>query len=139
MHHRQFDGGYLLRFEKGESVTDVFHAFLKEKGVEFGYFSAIGPLQGATFGFYRLDIKDYVRHEIREEVEVASWSGNVSLRDGEPYAHTHAVFGKMDGTTLGGHVFDAVVGATLELVLNVLPGTVERRMDEEIGLALLCP
>ena len=136
---REFDSGFMIRFERGESVMDVFHAFLNERGIAFGYFSAIGALQHATFGFYRLDVKDYLWHEINEDVEVASWSGNVSLRNGEPFAHTHAVFGKIDGTTLGGHVRDAVTGATLELVLHVLPGELHREMDDTMGLPLLCP
>ncbi len=136
---REFEGGYVIRFERGESAMDEFHSFLKDRGVEFGYFSAIGALESAAFGLYRLDIKDYLWHEIAEEMEVCAWSGNVSIRDGEPFAHTHAVFGKIDGSTVGGHVRDAVVGATLELVLNVLPGRMERQMDDSIGLALLCP
>lgn len=138
MQYREFDGGAIIRFERGESVMDVFHSFLAEKGIEFGYFSAIGAVEHATVGCYRLDVKEYIWHEIDEDVEVASWSGNVALRDGAPWAHTHAVFAKMDGTTLGGHVRDARVGATLELVLNALPGALERQMDAGVGLALLC-
>ena len=139
MRYREFDGGFVIRFERGESVLDLFHAFLAEREIRFGYFSAIGAVGHVTFGYYRLDTQSYIWHEVDEDVEVASWSGNVSIRDGAPWAHTHAVFGKMDGSTLGGHVRDAIVGATLELVLNVLPGRMDRELDPAIGLALMCP
>ncbi len=139
MQYREYDGGYLLRFQRGENTTEVFHEFLKSKGIEFGAFSAIGAVSHAVFGFYRLDIKEYVWNELREDAEVVAWSGNVSIRDGEPWAHTHAVFARMDGSTVGGHVREATVGGTLELVLDVLPGRIERRKDEDTGLALLCP
>jgi uncharacterized protein len=136
--YREFQGGYSIRFERGEKVLEMFHAFLKERGVEWGHFSALGALESLELGFYRLATKEWApRHFLSEELEVCSWSGNVAIRDGEPWAHTHAVVGRDDGTTLGGHVFEATVGATLELVLIVLPGRMEREWDPEIGLELL--
>jgi predicted DNA-binding protein with PD1-like motif len=137
--YREYEGGALLRFERGESVMVVFHWFLRERGVELGHFSGIGAVSRATYGYYRLEEREYTWHEIDEDVEVISWAGNVALRDGRPWAHTHATFGMADGSTVGGHVRDAVVGATLELFLTILPGRLERRMDPQVGIALLDP
>jgi uncharacterized protein len=134
---RKFEGGYQIRFERGERVLETFHTFLAEQRVGWGWFSALGAIEAVEFGFYRLATKEYKRHSFSEELEVCSWSGNVALRDGKPWAHTHAIFGRLDGSTLGGHVFEATVSVTLELILTVLPGHLRREMDPDIGLELL--
>ena len=45
--------------------------------------------------------------------------------------------GDEEGRVFGGHLNKAVISATCELVVQVLDGTVERRMDSEIGLYLM--
>ena len=40
------------------------------------------------------------------------------------------------GRVVGGHLNRAVISATCELFVRTLPGTVERRLDEETGLNL---
>jgi uncharacterized protein len=138
--YEEFEGGYHIRFERGERVLEKFHEFLEERGVEWGHFSALGALEEVEFGFFRVTRKDWTaRRKVFEELEVCSWSGNVALLDGKPWAHTHGVFGREDGSTFGGHVFEASAGATLELVLTVLPGRMKREMDDQVGLALLRP
>ena len=61
----------------------------------------------------------------------------LTTKAGEPYGHFHMSFGDGQGRVFGGHLNRAVVSATCELVLQVLEGTVERAMDEEIGLNLM--
>ena len=44
--------------------------------------------------------------------------------------------GDSKGAVFGGHLNSATVSATCEMVIRVLDGTVERRLDPEIGLNL---
>ena len=71
------------------------------------------------------------------DFEIVSLHGTLTTKDGEPYGHFHMSFGDGQGRVFGGHLNRAVVSATCELVLQVLEGTVERAMDEEIGLNLM--
>ena len=137
MFWKQFDSGYQISFEQDEPWPDTFHAFLSIQGIEWGYFFALGAVQGVKFGFYPLSTKHWDEHQVFEELEVCSWTGNVAVRQGKPFAHTHAVLGRKDGSTFGGHVVKATIGATLELVLIALPGRVERQENREIDLWLL--
>jgi len=59
------------------------------------------------------------------------------LTDGEPKIHAHVVVGKKDGTAHGGHILEARVWPTLELVLTQSPRTLARRSDPVSGLALI--
>ena len=54
----------------------------------------------------------------------------------ESVVHVHVTLVKRDGSTIGGHVTSLVVGATLEIDLEVLPGTLRRQLDPEVGLRL---
>jgi uncharacterized protein len=137
MFWKRLENDYQLSFELGEPWPATFDGFLVEHGIEWGSFSALGAVQRVRFGFYPLSTKQWDEHQVFEELEVCSWTGNVAVRDGKPFAHTHAVFGRKDGSTFGGHVLEATIGATLELVLAVLSGRVERQRDSDLGLWLL--
>jgi predicted DNA-binding protein with PD1-like motif len=62
---------------------------------------------------------------------------NVALKDGESQVHAHVVLGRSDGTTRGGHLLRAHVWPTLEAVLVESPDHLQKRTDEETGLALI--
>ena len=74
---------------------------------------------------------------MREQVEVVSLIGDVALDESEPKVHAHVVVGKSDGTAYGGHLLEAYVRPTLEVVLVESPAHLRRRVDRESGLALI--
>jgi predicted DNA-binding protein with PD1-like motif len=47
------------------------------------------------------------------------------------------VIGKADGTAHGGHLLEAHVRPTLEVIVTESPAHLHRRSDPETGLALL--
>ena len=51
--------------------------------------------------------------------------------------HAHVVVGRPDGSTRGGHLMQAHVWPTLEVVLSETADYLRRRHDEETGLALI--
>jgi uncharacterized protein len=53
--------------------------------------------------------------------------------------HTHMVAGLSDGTTKGGHVLDAHVSPTLEVIVAVDPIAMHIRFDPETDLTLIDP
>ena len=63
--------------------------------------------------------------------------GNVALVGDEPKVHAHVVVGKRDGTAHGGHLLEASVWPTLEVILVESPEHLRRKMDKETGLALI--
>ena len=56
---------------------------------------------------------------------------------GEPKIHAHVVLGKADGVALGGHLLEAQVRPTLEVMLVESPKHLQRQHDQESGLALI--
>ena len=67
-------------------------------------------------------------------LEMTALCGSVSQQNGQPYLHLHITLADGHANAFGGHLKSAVVGATAELFLTVLPGTIDRTFDENTGL-----
>ena len=126
-----------LIFDKGDEVVSTLQKFAGEHNLTASRFTAIGALQGAELGYFDWDRKDYDRIPVREQVEVLSLSGDIALFRGKPRVHAHAVLGRRDGSCVGGHLLEATVRPTLEVLLIESPGYLNKTCDAETGLALI--
>ena len=128
---------FALIYEKGDDVLPELTAFARTQRLSGSHFTAIGAFSDVTLGFFDRQRKDYRKIIIAEQVEVLSLVGDVALENGEPKIHAHVVVGKADGTAHGGHLLQARVWPTLELILEESPTHLRRRFDSTAGLALI--
>ena len=126
-----------LVFDPGDEPMQGLLEFAKHERLTAGHFTAIGAFEEVTLGYFDWSRKDYTRIEIREQVEVLSLVGDVTVEDGAPKVHAHVVVGKRDGTAHGGHLLEARVRPTLEVILIQPPGHLRRRFDPGSKLALI--
>jgi predicted DNA-binding protein with PD1-like motif len=129
---------FAVVFEAGEEVMSGLLQFATEHNLAGAHFTAIGAFERVTLGFFEMQKKDYKRIPINEQVELMSLVGNIA-RDGkgEPKVHAHVVVGKADGTAHGGHLLDAYVRPTLEVVIVESASHLCRIARPELGVALL--
>ncbi len=129
---------FALIYETGDEVTSGLMDFAKEHKPRSAHFTAIGAFRDAVLAYYDWSAKKYVDIPLEEQVEVLILSGDISWKDGgEPVIHAHAVVGRRDGSTRGGHVKKAHVRPTLELILVEYPTYLDKKYDPESGLALI--
>jgi uncharacterized protein len=129
---------FALVFDKGDEVVSGLTEFARAHRLSASRFTAIGAFRNVTVGYFLPDQKEYRRIPIQEQVEVLSLVGDVTLDEhGEPTVHAHAVVGKSDGSAHGGHLLEAHVSPTLEVVVEEAPGHLARRLDPETGLAVI--
>jgi predicted DNA-binding protein with PD1-like motif len=128
---------HVLVFDKGDEVVENLTRFASEQGLTSGHFTAIGAFSDVTLGFFDPETKEYERIKLDEQVEALSLVGDVSLEGEERRIHAHVVVGKRDGRAYGGHLLQAHVWPTLEVVLTESPAHLRRRLDEETGLPLI--
>ena len=70
--------------------------------------------------------------------EVLSAIGDVAIGDdGKASLHMHIVLGLSDGSTRGGHLLEATVRPTLEVVLTETPLKLRRKKRADLGIALI--
>jgi uncharacterized protein len=131
----------LIQDREGERtwavVFEGLRAFAREANLLGSHFTAIGAFSDCVLGFFDPEKKEYARIPVREQVEVLSLLGNVAVHDDMPKIHAHVVVGKRDGTAHGGHLLEARVRPTLEVIVVESPRHLERRTDAQTGLALL--
>jgi uncharacterized protein len=129
---------YAVILSTGDEVKSSLLAFAKEQHLAGSHFTAIGAFSDATLGYFDWQRKEYKKIPIREQVEVLSFLGDIALKDnGEPELHAHVVVGKADGTAHGGHLLEAHVRPTLEVILVETPKHLQRKYDPESRLALI--
>ena len=137
MHYRavETESEYVARLETGADWRAEIERLAAEVEADAGWFTALGAVQDAELWFYDQDDLEYYPIEFDEPLEVASCVGNISLLDGERFAHTHAVLSRPDGETLAGHLNAATVFAG-EVHLRVFAEPLEREHDETTDLDL---
>ena len=135
--HDDGEKTFAIIFDKGDEVASGLLAFAKENKLSASHFTAIGAFERVTLGFFERERKDYKRITIDEQVEVLSLIGDVALDEDEPKVHAHVVVGKADGTAHGGHLLEARVWPTLEVILVESPEHLRRKVDKKTGLALI--
>ena len=128
---------FVLIFNTGDQVVAGLKAFAEEEHLAASHFTAIGAFKDVILGYFDWEKKDYLKIPVHEQVEVLSLVGDVTVNDGKPNIHAHVVLGKRDGSTCGGHLIEAQVRPTLEVILTESPAHLERRFDKEAGLALI--
>jgi predicted DNA-binding protein with PD1-like motif len=114
-------------------------AFARKHGLVAGHLTGIGAISDAVIGYFDPDKKAYLRIHEKGQAELLSLTGNLALSDKEPFFHIHVALGMRDGSTRGGHLFEARVRPTVELALTTYSKPVRRKLDTDTELALLDP
>jgi uncharacterized protein len=128
---------FILVFDKNDEVMSELSAFARAQSLSAAHFTGIGAFRDVMLGYFERERKRYRKIPVREQVEVLSLIGDVALDGADPKIHAHVVVGKSDGTAHGGHLLEARVWPTLEVVLAESPRHLRKRIDPETGLALI--
>jgi uncharacterized protein len=128
---------HLLRLPTGADIVTEITRFCEERGIEAAWLTYLGAVRRAALRYYDQDALEYRDFTIDRRLEVLSGVGNISLLDGAPFLHTHAVFGDEQGRAYGGHLAVGCEVWALEVRLEELIGDPPVRLpDEATGLSL---
>lgn len=125
------------RFPTGADLLKSVQDLLQREEVCAGQISIIGALRKSNLGWYDDAQGQYHTFEEERLAELLHCTGNVSLLDGAPFPHLHAVLSIHDQSTFGGHVFEGCEVYVAEYQVTVYEGVpLERVPDEATGLKL---
>lgn len=106
-----------LDFTRGDEIMSGITELAQRHGIAAGYVTGLGGLSGAVLGWGNPEVGGIKKIPVAQQSELASLVGDISLRDGKPHVHAHAVLALSDGSTRGGHVVEAHVSPVAEVVV----------------------
>ena len=136
MDYRRFGKTIVMRIDKGEEILTQLKAMALKENVQLASVRALGATNDFTVGVFKVEEKKYYANHFTGDFEIVSLTGTISTMNGEYYAHLHMSAGDAQGRVFGGHLNEAIISATCEMVVEVIDGQVDRAFSEEVGLNL---
>ena len=127
MEYKRFDNHIIARIDKGEEILAQLRVIAEREHIRLASVSALGATDDFTVGVFKTDEQKYYANHFTGSFEIVSLTGTITTMDGAFYAHLHMSAGNERGEVFGGHLNEAHISATCEMVLTVIDGAVERR------------
>lgn len=124
--------------EKGADLYNTITRIIHENQIRIGRVTAMGAVQSARLAFYDQKGLQYRELSFDEPLEIVSLYGNISIKDGSPFAHIHVSLSDRHGATHGGHLLpDHTPVFACEVIIEEFDGEdLVRKAEKETGLAL---
>lgn len=132
MEYFRFGDKLLVRIDRGEEIISNLMDVVKKENISLASVSALGAVGYFKVGVYSVEEKKYYSNEFNGEYEITSLYGTVTTMNDLPYIHLHFSAADNTGAVVGGHLNEAVVCATCEMVIDVINGKIDRFKDEEV-------
>ncbi len=136
MQYKKFSDVYFVRLERGEEILSSLSALAEKENIALASVSGLGAIDRFTAGVFFPQEKVYRKNDFHGNFEITSLTGTITRMDGKPYLHLHISAGNEYGKVMGGHLNEAHVSATCEVVVRTVQGEVGRAFSTDIGLNL---
>lgn len=134
MEYRKFGDTYIVRFDRGEEILSALTDLCGRESIRLASVEGLGAVDHAVVSVYDVPTRTFFKKEFNEPMEMSNLCGTVSRKDGEVYIHLHVTLCDASLLAHGGHANELRVAGTCEMVMRTIPGEVDHRLDETIGL-----
>ncbi len=128
----------ICRLPVGSDLLEGINLVAAKAGFKTATVQFIGAVRKAVVQAYDERVGEYISTHLEGPLEILSGSGNISLKDGEPFAHIHVVLGDLAGKCFGGHLAAGAEVFIAEVILTEIAADspLERKQDDQTGLAV---
>ena len=134
MEYKKVKNHIIIRLDVGEEIISSIMNILKNEKISFASITGIGATNGFTIGTYDVTNQLYKKSNYKGVYEIVSHLGNTSTMNNEPYIHIHMSAADKNNNVVGGHLNEAYISATAEIVLEIIEANVDRIKDPNTGL-----
>lgn len=134
MEYSRFGNQIVVRLDQGDEISASVLKIAEAEDISLASVSGIGATNDIDVGVYDIDAKEYTRYTFRGTHEITSLIGNLTRKDGKPYAHMHVTLAGDGGKIVGGHLLRGVIVLTSEIFITVVDGKAERKYDAGLGI-----
>lgn len=126
----------IARLDHGMDIVSQITDLSKNEEIGAALLGAVGALMQAELAYYDQTSHKYHKIAIDKPVELVSCSGNISIRDDQPFVHAHASLADSEGRVWGGHMIGGKVFAAEIFIQELLGEPLKRKYDSITGLYL---
>lgn len=137
MEYKHLGNQYFIRINPNQPLISTLKEFCLAKNITLGTISGIGSLKSATLAFFNPETKKYQEKTFKEPLEMANLIGNITMKGNEPILHLHTTLAGDNYKALAGHLVEAKISLTAEVVIEPVKGKIEKAFDKETGLNLM--
>lgn len=134
MEYKRINDTIILRLDPEEEICDSVLRVAAKEQITAAEITGIGAAKSFSIGAFDPSEKRYYENCFEGSYEITSLLGTLTTKEGAPYLHLHMTAGDRSGMVFGGHLTNAVIGVTAEIVIRTIPGTVERCLNPAIGV-----
>jgi hypothetical protein len=137
MEYRTFGSKTVLRLDEGEEIVSSITAVCKQEHITAATVSGIGFTTEMKVRIYDKDRDEFLFQTLTGSMEITSLTGNVLEADNGLFTHLHIMAADRTMSIRGGHLVSCVIGATGEIVIEALDGTVTRGESDDFRLGTM--
>ena len=138
MNYRKVNDKIFVSLETGDLINESMRQIAVEENISNAWINGIGAINNVEVGYIDVENKKYKKRNFDEHYELLSLIGNITYKDGVPFVHNHVTFSDTEYNVFGGHLFDAKITATGEIVLSLAGSKIDREYNENIGIHTWC-
>ena len=131
-------GKIFITLNRGDKINESLQNVAVKENLESGWIQGIGAMEDILVGYYDYPTRTYLEKSFDDEYELTGLTGNITLKDGIQFIHSHVTFSDKSFQVFGGHLFDATITAAGEFVIFPADLSIHRKFNDKIGLALWC-
>ena len=136
MEYKRFGQQIVVRLDRGEEILEQLAVVAEKEKIQLASISALGATDDFTLGVFNVAEKKYYKNHFTFPAEITALVGSLSTMDGKCYAHLHLTAADATGKAYGGHLNEARISATCEMIITLIDGHVGRSFSQEIGIPL---
>ena len=137
MEYKRIENKIVFRLEMGDRLMESAQKIAATENVKLASINGIGACSKIEMGYIDLSIKEYIFKTFEGNMEILHATGNITLKDGEPFPHIHISVSNDECKAFGGHLNEATISATFEGVMQIIDHEIHREFNEDLGLALM--
>lgn len=128
---------HVFRIKPAQELASEIARYCRQNGISSGVvIGIIGSVESARLNFLRELPGKYETKEYKGPLEIVCAQGSVALKDAELITHVHIQLAGPDGCR-GGHLVEAKIFSTAEVVIAELDYQLRRYADSYTGLSEL--
>jgi hypothetical protein len=144
MKYKKINNYWVIVLARGEKIVETLIEFCRKEKIKSGYFNAIGAINKVELAHFNPVEQEYLSKHMTGALEIVSLMGNIThvkpfnCSTVQPFnIHSHIAVSDEAMLVYGGHLKEATVSVTCEIILREFNTKINRVLDKEIGLNLI--